>query len=373
MLERKNESVVIGNIRGIPGRYHLLEDKTIYDDVLDVVIGKMKKGDTSFYEFKNGVSKFLIKEAVLIQAAYSSSNLPHDALIRADVIYLDSDASNLDPGNIIWDFSKQEVFFYDAKTQEKFRFIPGYTRYGITPDGRVMNYQSRQFLSSYEDDAGYLMYGITPDIGKRTIVGMHRLLALAYLPYTRDVCKQDVNHIDGNKSNNDLKNLEWASRKRNCDHAYSAGLRTDNCEVVVRNAFTGFEKEYYSLEEAARQLEVDSETIRLRVQSDGQKVYAPGLQFKRKNSSTPWKTFEDYQKVVKSFIALGKTYDLYDDEERFLGRFDSHRTAERLGLGMPAFYYHASRNIHNKKINHYIVRIPDYENIAKSVLGENQE
>ena len=59
MLERKNESVVIGNIRGIPGRYHLLEDKTIYDDMLDVVVGKMKKGDTSFYEFKNGVSKFL--------------------------------------------------------------------------------------------------------------------------------------------------------------------------------------------------------------------------------------------------------------------------------------------------------------------------
>lgn len=373
MLERKNENVVIGNIKGIPARYHLLEDKTIYDDESDSIVAKMKIGEESFYELENGVSKFLIKEAVLIQAAYSSSHLPYEGLIRADVIYIDNDATNVDPANLIWDFSKQEVSFYDANTKEKLRFIPGYTRYGITLDGRVMNYQTREFLSPYEDGSGYWMYGITPDVGKRTIVGMHRLLALAYLPYTSNVCKQDVNHIDGIKSHNDLKNLEWATRKRNCDHAYSTGLRSDNCEILVRNAFTGFEKEYYSLEEAARRLELDGETIRLRVQSDGQKVYAPGLQFKRKNSSTPWKIYEDHQKVVKGFVGIGKTYDLYTAEEAFVGRYDSYGIAERLGLGMSAFYYHANRNIHNKKINNYIVRVPNYECIAKSVLGESQE
>ena len=373
MLERKNENVVVGNVRGIPGRYHLLEDKTIYDDETENIVDKIKIGDESFYEFENGCSKFLIKEAVLLQAAYGNSNLSHEALIRSDVIYLDANVTNVHPENLIWDFSKQEVSFYDTKVRAKFRFIPGYTRYGIDSAGRVMNYQTRQLLSPYQDEAGYWMYGVTPDVGKRTIVGMHRLLALAFIAYTSNVGRQDVNHIDGKKSNNDLKNLEWASRKRNCDHAYSTGLRSDNCEILVRNAFTGFEKEYYSLEEAARQLQLDGETIRLRVRSDGQKVYAPGLQFKRKDSSTLWKIFEDLQKVVKCFVGFGRVYDLYTEEEAFLGRYDASRICEKLGLGLPSFYYHANRNIHNKKINNYIVRIPNYESIAKSVLGESQE
>ena len=64
----------------------------------------------------------------------------------------------------------------------------------------------------------------------------------------------DVNHIDGNKQNNDLKNLEWASRKHNCDHAYSQGLRTDNVEVLVKNVFSGDVIKFYSLEECGCRL-----------------------------------------------------------------------------------------------------------------------
>lgn len=373
MLERKNENVVIGNVEGLPARYHLLEDFSLYDDLSNKIVDKVKIGEMSFYELDVGVSRFLVKEAVIIQAAYTNSKLPFECLIAADVIFIDGNVTNVSPSNLIWDFSNQEVSFYDTPTASKLFFIPGYTRYGITPCGRVMNYKTRSFLSPYVDESGYWIYGVTPDVGKRTIVGMHRLLALAYLKYTRDVCRQDVNHIDGNKSNNDLRNLEWASRKRNCDHAYSTGLRTDNCEVLVRNAFTGFEKEYYSLEEAARQLGFDGETIRLRVQSDGQKVYAPGLQFKKKNSTTTWKIFEDHQNIVKRFIGLGRMYDLYDFEEVFIGRYTAQVMAEKLAMGLPAFRYHATRNIHNKKINGHIVRIPNYEHIAKSILGETQE
>lgn len=371
MLERKKNDIVIGNITGIPARYHLLEDKTIFDDVSETILSKIKLGEEYFYEMEIGQSKFLIKEAVLIQAAYSNSKLPHEALINSDVIYLDGDKTNVDPHNLIWDFSKNDVSFFDANLKKRFKFIPGYTGYGISEDGDVINYRTRKLIANYTDVAGYLMFGITPDVGKRTIVGQHRLLALAFLKYDARVCRLDVNHVDGNKSNNCLKNLEWADRKRNCDHAYATGLRTDNCRVLVRNAFTGFVREYYSLEEAARHLEVDGETIRLRVQSDGQKVYKPGLQFKKKNSSTEWKIFDCFFKIVKTMKGKGLQYDLYTDSEVFIGRFDSRGTAEKLGMSMPAFYYHASRDIDGKKLNGLIVRLPDYENIAKSAIGES--
>jgi len=52
---------------------------------------------------------------------------------------------------------------------------------------------------------------------------VHRLVADAFLPKTKD--KNQVNHIDGNKINNKLQNLEWCTAKENTDHAIKIGLK----------------------------------------------------------------------------------------------------------------------------------------------------
>jgi hypothetical protein len=58
--------------------------------------------------------------------------------------------------------------------------------------------------------------------GKMKRIYVHRLVADAFLG--KENGKEYVNHIDGNKSNNSLSNLEWCTRSENMKHAYDNGL-----------------------------------------------------------------------------------------------------------------------------------------------------
>ncbi len=70
--------------------------------------------------------------------------------------------------------------------------------------------------------------------GKDSTVYVHRLLGFAFLDNPENKCC--INHIDGNKRNNDLNNLEWATMAENMQHAYRLGLIVDfpgKCRKVI--------------------------------------------------------------------------------------------------------------------------------------------
>lgn len=63
-------------------------------------------------------------------------------------------------------------------------------------------------------------------VRKSKKIMLHRLVAEAWIPNPDN--KPEINHIDGNKLNNNIENLAWCTRSENIKHAYDTGLLTSN-------------------------------------------------------------------------------------------------------------------------------------------------
>lgn len=110
---------------------------------------------------------------------------------------------------------------------------------------------------------GYLVIKIVYS-GKKKCVKVHRLVAESFL--LNPVYKPQVNHIDGNKLNNHVSNLEWATASENIKHAYALGLNPGNKEhlsklVIAKNIKTGEIIKYSSIREAGRELNIFGQNI----------------------------------------------------------------------------------------------------------------
>jgi hypothetical protein len=106
----------------------------------------------------------------------------------------------------------------------KWMHIKGYEdRYRVTVFGEVFSLRKKQFLTPQVTNSGYEVVHLYGG-GKRArkIALVHRLVASAFLPNAERF--PEINHKDGNKTDNRADNLEWCTRKINVKHALSTGL-----------------------------------------------------------------------------------------------------------------------------------------------------
>lgn len=134
-------------------------------------------------------------------------------------------------------------------------------RYSISNFGRVKsNYANKErILKPFFNHDGYLMVDIRKP-GYRKSIGVHRLVAQAFLPNPDNL--PQVNHKDEDKTNNCVDNLEWCTLQYNCNYGTRNIRKGLNCRKPICSVDeSGNVVHYDSRLEASKQTGIEETTI----------------------------------------------------------------------------------------------------------------
>lgn len=113
-----------------------------------------------------------------------------------------------------------------VKEQEVWKPIKGFKKfYSISNKGRVKSFHPNKtsIRKAATNPKGYKLLTLTKRPEIRETYTVHRLVAEHFLPNPDN--KREINHKDGDPSNNHVENLEWATSSENTLHSYNNGLQ----------------------------------------------------------------------------------------------------------------------------------------------------
>lgn len=145
--------------------------------------------------------------------------------------------------------------------------IPGFSDYYISKStSEVLStrkfspYIMKQSVNSTTSNSTYFMVRMVNDDGFTEKQYIHRLMATVFIENIDPVNKIEVNHINGNKQDNRIENLEWVSKRENSIHAYSTGLNK-TVQVEQYNLDGNFIASYNSIKHAEEVTKVHNPNI----------------------------------------------------------------------------------------------------------------
>lgn len=172
------------------------------------------------------------------------------------------------------------------------------TYYSVSNYGEVRNDSTGTLLGGHINNNGYKMVHLRYRIDK--MCSVHRLVMKAFNP-REDMDELQVNHIDGNKTNNYIENLEWSTALDNMRHSYITGLQPKKMYPCYQYDLEGnFIAEFINGAEAAKKLNLDYTTINKCMRNELQ--HYNQFQFKKYKAKKidPWYNPQNKQVYVYS-------------------------------------------------------------------------
>ena len=139
--------------------------------------------------------------------------------------------------------------------------IKDFENYTIDENGIIYN-NKEHAISRWKDNVGYLQVKLRKD-GKWYYKRVHRLVAEIFISNPDNL--PQVNHIDGNKTNNTISNLEWTNNKQNTQHGYDNDLYHSKKRSIKIEVYDKITHEllytFKSIRETAERLNINRKTL----------------------------------------------------------------------------------------------------------------
>lgn len=243
------------NINGKNTNYFIDEQGKIFNKKLKELKGSIKNGYKSVKLTINGEKKdYLVHR--LVAETFLDNPMDFKEVNHINLNKLDNSVNNLEwisrSDNMKHVFEKTKIcrqkqwkITEDIKDWKQYKN----TNYYVSKDGRVANVKTQKYLNAVEQPNGYLRYYLYIS-NQRCLKLAHRLVYEVYNNY--ELKSTDViNHIDGNKHNNNIENLECISQSNNMIHSYYT-LKQNIKKVEQYDLCLNKIADYPSLSEAAR-------------------------------------------------------------------------------------------------------------------------
>lgn len=157
--------------------------------------------------------------ADMVALAYKTPFIARRDLILLKAEFIDDSNSDYHPSNLVWVYPNEPI---ESVKYKGFYHIPGYSRYVISREGVVINTVKDRVKNDNTRTVGSKSISIRGDgwdANRMPATCVYRLLMLTFRGYPLNVSRLNINHIDGDRNNSSLNNLEWVSQSENIKHA----------------------------------------------------------------------------------------------------------------------------------------------------------
>lgn len=317
--------------------------------------GNLTKKVNGLCRWFTNLEHYRRKEEVIIWKRYNENDYPrydnYDAInvdkVKDipiyDVEYIIDNGLSINKGDMYMEVVEEwkDIENYEGYYQvSNFGNVKSVDRVVKNINGPLERKLNGKVMSLKKDRCGYLCVSLTKE-GKRKTSLIHRLVAQAFIPNPEN--KPEVNHIDENKENNLMENLEWVSSEENCNY----GTRNErlsshdfNQNPILQFSKNGkFIGEYKNAHDAARKVfgedDVDIHSSGIRKCSIGyRKTYKGFIWMKKENPvmGVPITFMDRYNPEQFEILGCYEPELLIDDYKRInRGKTFDSRTVVRNG------------------------------------------